>query len=95
MTGSFIAVMSPVDTSFLEDLPKGPLDVYRKQASFDWKRLKVVFDEPEYLKIKVSNTPWVNRLCSFQFHLCFSCKYGELWRKIRCFNKIRYRARKK
>lgn len=45
--------MSAVDTSFLEDLPKGPLDLYRKQARFNWKRLKLVFEDPEYLKIKV------------------------------------------
>lgn len=46
--------MTPVDTSFIEDLPIGPLDHYRKQASFDWKKLKLVFEDADTLKIKVS-----------------------------------------
>jgi acyl-CoA oxidase len=45
------------DTDFIPDLPEGPLNIYRKQASFDWKKLKLVFDKPEILKLKVS-TVW-------------------------------------
>lgn len=43
-----------MDTSFIEDLPRGPLDHYRSQANFDWKKLKLVFEEPDFLKVKVS-----------------------------------------
>jgi hypothetical protein len=41
------------ETDFIPNLPEGPLNVYRKQASFDWKKLKLVFDKPEILKLKV------------------------------------------
>lgn len=41
------------DTSFIKDLPSGPLDHYRKQAKFDWKKLKLVFEDAEDLKTKV------------------------------------------
>ncbi|KAJ9582391.1 hypothetical protein L9F63_003244, partial [Diploptera punctata] len=41
------------ETDFIPDLPDGPLTVYRKQASFDWKKLKLVFDKPEILKLKL------------------------------------------
>ena len=34
------------ETDFIPDLPEGPLNIYRKQASFDWKKLKLVFDKP-------------------------------------------------
>ncbi|KAI4460919.1 electron transport oxidoreductase [Holotrichia oblita] len=43
-----------MDTSFIEDLPKGPLDHYRSQANFDWKKLKLVFEEPDFLKVKLN-----------------------------------------
>lgn len=42
------------DTSFIEDLPAGPLDAYRKKAKFDWKKLKLVFEDVNLLKMKVS-----------------------------------------
>ncbi|KAF2895681.1 hypothetical protein ILUMI_10461, partial [Ignelater luminosus] len=47
-----------VDTSFIEDLPAGPLDAYRKKAKFDWKKLKLVFEDVNLLKtkLKVWNT---------------------------------------
>ena len=41
------------DTDFIPDLPIGPLDEYRNQASFDWKKLKLVFEKSEILKLKV------------------------------------------
>ncbi|KPJ19117.1 Peroxisomal acyl-coenzyme A oxidase 3 [Papilio machaon] len=34
------------------DLPAGPLDVYRKKATFDWRRMKLVYDNLETLKLK-------------------------------------------
>lgn len=42
-------------TDFIPDLPSGPLDEYRKQASFNWKKLKLVFEKADLLKIKVDS----------------------------------------
>ncbi|KAK7867138.1 hypothetical protein R5R35_005853 [Gryllus longicercus] len=36
----------------LPDFPPGPLDRYRKQASFDWKKLKLHVENEEILKFK-------------------------------------------
>lgn len=38
----------------IPDLPSGPLDVYRKQASFNWKKMKLFLESPEDIKIAVS-----------------------------------------
>uniref|UniRef100_A0A8D8LI15 Acyl-coenzyme A oxidase n=3 Tax=Cacopsylla melanoneura TaxID=428564 RepID=A0A8D8LI15_9HEMI len=38
----------------LEDFPPGALDIYRKQASFDWKTLRVLVEGNELLKLKMS-----------------------------------------
>lgn len=48
--------MTPnADTSFIPDLPVGgPLALYRSQATFDWKKMKLVFEDPETLKLKVN-----------------------------------------
>lgn len=41
------------DLSFIPDIPSGPLDVYRKGSSFDWKRLKLALEgDIELLKLK-------------------------------------------
>ncbi|KAF5278462.1 hypothetical protein FQA39_LY05951 [Lamprigera yunnana] len=46
--------MSHEDLSYIEDLPSGtPLDHYRKQASFNWKKLKLVFEDSERIKTKL------------------------------------------
>ncbi|XP_013145938.1 PREDICTED: peroxisomal acyl-coenzyme A oxidase 3-like [Papilio polytes] len=34
------------------DLPAGPLDVYRKKATFDWRRMKLVYDNLSTMKMK-------------------------------------------
>ncbi|XP_066998147.2 peroxisomal acyl-coenzyme A oxidase 3 [Anabrus simplex] len=44
---------SNVDVDFIPNLPSGPLDEYRKKASYDWKKLKLVFEDPEMLKLKM------------------------------------------
>ena len=36
------------------DLPAGPLDAYRQQASFNWKQLRVTLEDPDVLRVKVS-----------------------------------------
>lgn len=41
------------DLSFIPDLPSGPLDEYRLRANFDWKKLRVILDDINSLKIKV------------------------------------------
>lgn len=48
------------DTSFIPDLPSGgPLAEYRKRAKFNWKNLRLIFEDATGLKIKY--TVW-NRL---------------------------------
>lgn len=43
------------DLSFVPDVPSGPLDVYRKSSTFDWKRLKLALEgDIDLLKLKVS-----------------------------------------
>jgi acyl-CoA oxidase len=37
----------------LPDFPPGPLDVYRKQASFDWKKLKLFLEDEAIIGLKV------------------------------------------
>ena len=37
----------------IADLPKGPLDLYRKKASFDWKAMKFLVEGEEALRYKV------------------------------------------
>jgi hypothetical protein len=37
----------------LPDFPPGPLDNYRKQATFPWKKLRLFVEDEELLKFKV------------------------------------------
>jgi acyl-CoA oxidase len=47
--------MSTVDNNLIPDVPKGgPLEEYRKKASFDWKQMKLFFEEPEHIRYKVN-----------------------------------------
>nr|CAD7427738.1 unnamed protein product [Timema monikensis] len=41
----------------LPNFPPGPLDQYRAQASFDWKRMKLFIEDERLLKFKVSIHP--------------------------------------
>lgn len=36
----------------LPDWPKGPLDEYRSRASFDWRKMRVIFEDKEVVKFK-------------------------------------------
>lgn len=38
----------------MKDFRPGPLDVYRKKATFDWKEMRMFFDGEEILRFKVS-----------------------------------------
>lgn len=40
------------DTSFIPDMPIGPLDEYRKRAKFDWKELRLIFEDENQLRLK-------------------------------------------
>lgn len=42
------------ESPLLPDMPPGPLDVYRKQASFNWKKLITLIDGEEGIEIKVN-----------------------------------------
>jgi len=42
------------DEEILRDFPAGPLDRYRKQATFDWKQMKVYIDGEVLMRFKVS-----------------------------------------
>ncbi|KAK5644686.1 hypothetical protein RI129_005986 [Pyrocoelia pectoralis] len=44
--------MQSSHTALIKDFPPGPLDFYRKQATFDWKKLKLVFEDPQRIKTK-------------------------------------------
>jgi hypothetical protein len=48
------AIVMEQETDLIQDVPDGPLSIYRNQASFDWKKLKLVFDKPDILKLKVN-----------------------------------------
>lgn len=37
----------------LPDFPPGPLDNYRKQATFPWKKLRLFVEDEELLRFKV------------------------------------------
>lgn len=40
------------DTSYIPDWPKGPLDAYRNRAKFDWKKLRLIFEDARLLRVK-------------------------------------------
>ncbi|KAK5644685.1 hypothetical protein RI129_005985 [Pyrocoelia pectoralis] len=44
--------MDSSHAALIKDFPPGPLDFYRKQATFDWKKLKLVFEDPQRIKTK-------------------------------------------
>ena len=39
---------------YMKDFKQGPLDNYRKRASFDWKRMRVFLDGEDVIRFKVS-----------------------------------------
>lgn len=56
----------------LKEFPPGPLDLYRKKASFDWRKLKLFIDSEEIIKYEVKGT-----ICH-QFSLLIK---GKFWCK--------------
>lgn len=50
----YYSVESTVNMAkLLRDFPTGPLDYYRKLATFDWKKLKVFLDTEEIIEYEV------------------------------------------
>jgi hypothetical protein len=47
------------DNELFPDFPSGPLDLYRKQASFDWKKLKLFLEDESIIEFKVMFEPIV------------------------------------
>jgi hypothetical protein len=47
----------------LPDFPPGPLDNYRKQATFPWKKLRLFVEDEELLKFKVIFKSVLFELC--------------------------------
>jgi len=43
-----------IASDLINDLPKGPLDVYRKRATFDWKSFKLALEGETLLRHQVS-----------------------------------------
>ena len=41
-----------METNFINDLPSGPLDAYRKKASFDWKKMKILMEGEDNIRFK-------------------------------------------
>lgn len=39
--------------NLVPDFPPGPLDIYRKLATFDWRKMKFVLENPTKLRLKV------------------------------------------
>lgn len=38
---------------YMKEFPSGPLDVYRRKASFEWKRMRLFLDGEDILRFKV------------------------------------------
>lgn len=54
LSKSEIAQNATEEEEYLQDFPPGPLDVYRKQATFNWKTMKLTMESESVLKFKVS-----------------------------------------
>lgn len=42
------------DKFYFPDLPDGPLTVYRKKATFDYKKMALLLEDEESYRLKVS-----------------------------------------
>ena len=81
-------------THLIHDVAKGPLDVYRKQATFYWKSMKLHFDGIESIRFQVKITFLMfnvlllfNKLCIVQLILFFTKSQLQLFAIIGKFNK--------
>jgi hypothetical protein len=69
----------------LPDFPPGPLDNYRKQATFPWKKLRLFVEDEELLKFKVIlfDSVWCDPYL-LNLNICgpISSPYGKPWKQI-------------
>lgn len=42
-----------IASNLIRDLPKGPLDAYRKRATFDWKSFKLTLESADGIRFQV------------------------------------------
>ena len=72
--------MSAHELEQIADLPKGgPLEEYRKKASFNWKKMKLFFEELDLIKYKVKCIKFYLNLKHFFNHkLLLRIIYGKL-----------------
>lgn len=42
-------------SDILKDFEAGPLDIYRRQSTIDWRKMKVFLESEEILRYKVIN----------------------------------------
>jgi len=42
-----------IANNLIKDLPKGPLDAYRKRATFDWKSFKLTLEGEDGVRFQV------------------------------------------
>lgn len=52
MNNLAVKMATEPDTTFIPDTPIGPLDEYRKRATFNWKHLRLIFEDGKLLKLK-------------------------------------------
>lgn len=72
-----VSDMNTDSVDWLEDMPlEGNLGKYRKSATFSWKHLRLVLEDPENLRIKVR----ANR--AIFFFLFFYCKTLCHWKVL-------------
>ncbi|XP_041977418.1 peroxisomal acyl-coenzyme A oxidase 3-like isoform X2 [Aricia agestis] len=52
MTSSTKSMTDEELKQYFPDFPSGPLDVYRKNASFDWRKIKMAYESASTIKLK-------------------------------------------
>lgn len=56
------------DKALFPDLPPGPLDPYRKNAKFDWRKLALTLDDERCLRFRVQFFAYLfDEINCFQF----------------------------
>lgn len=48
-------------SNLIKDLPKGPLDVYRRRATFDWKSFKLALEGEDNMLFQVLKKKSIER----------------------------------
>lgn len=53
-------------SSLISDLPKGPLDIYRKRATFDWKSFKLNLDGEDCVRFQTKLWEFIKTNAAFK-----------------------------